>query len=241
MSAVTGSVKSAARTIDIVEQIARKGPATARELSRATRIPESSLSYLLATLVERDWLCSLGDRTYALGSALARLAAGAAPSPDERRRAQLRVVARATGETCSLFVRRGNEIEAIEVELSSQLLRFTPEKGMRVPLHSFAGGKALLAKMSATDLGAYFAASIRTRFTPATLIDEAALRRDVVETRKRGYAIAREEHTAGIVGMGVAADDRYSLSVAVPTARFDADFERLAANALLEATKALGD
>jgi IclR family acetate operon transcriptional repressor len=159
----------------------------------------------------------------------------------ERRRAQLRLVARATGETCSLFVRRGVEIEAIEIELSSQLLRFTPEKGMRVPLHSFAGGKALLAKMPAAELDAYFAASIRTRFTPVTLVDEAALRRDIVETRKRGYAIAREEHTAGIVGMGIAADDRHSLSVAVPTARFDAAFEKLAAKVLLEVEKALGD
>ena len=41
--------------------------------------------------------------------------------------------------------------------------------------------------------------------------------------------------------MGVAADDQYSLSVAVPTARFDTGFERLAAKTLLEAAKALGD
>jgi IclR family acetate operon transcriptional repressor len=237
--AVTGSVKSASRTIDIVEQIARQGPASAREISRATRIPESSLSYLLATLVERDWLCNLGDRTYTLGSALSRLAAGATPSPAERRRAQLKLVARTTGETCSLFIRRGNEIEAIDIELSSQLLRFTPEKGMRVPLHSFAAGKALLAKMRADALAAYFATSTRTRYTAATLVDEDALRRDVMATRRRGYAISREEHTVGIVGLGVAADDQFSLSVAVPTARFDAAFETLAAKTLLEAAKVL--
>jgi IclR family acetate operon transcriptional repressor len=236
---VPGSVKSASRTIDIVEQIARHGPATARELARATQIPESSLSYLLATLVERNWLYSASDRTYALGSALHRLAAGAAPSQAESRRAQVKLVARATGETSSLFIRRDNEIEAIEIELSSQLLRFTPEKGMRVPLHSFAAGKALLANMSGEVLDAYFATSTRTRFTPATLVDADDLRRDIAETRRRGYAISREEHTVGIVGMGVAADDQFSLSIAVPTARFDAAFEKLAAKTLLDAAKAL--
>jgi IclR family acetate operon transcriptional repressor len=112
---------------------------------------------------------------------------------------------------------------------------------MRVPLHCFAGGKALLARMSPVDLDAYFVTGTRTRFTPTTLVDEAALRRDIVETGARGYAISREEHTAGIVGMGVAADDRYSLSVAVPTARFDAAFEKLTAKSLLEAAKALAD
>jgi IclR family acetate operon transcriptional repressor len=238
---LSSSVKSASRTIDILEQIARQGPATAREIARATRIPESSLSYLLSTLVERDWLCSLGDRTYALGSAFSRLAAGAMPSPAERRRAQLKLVARTTGETCSLFIRRGHEIEAIDIELSNQLLRFTPERGMRVPLHCFAGGKALLARMSQVDLDTYFAASPRTQFTPSTLVEETALRRDIAETRTRGYAISREEHTPGIVGMGVAADDRHSLSVAVPTARFDAAFEKMAAKALLEAARALRD
>jgi IclR family acetate operon transcriptional repressor len=236
---VTGSVKSASRTIDILEQIARQGPATAREISRATRIPESSLSYLLATLVERDWLCSLSDRTYTLGSGLSRLAAGAAPSPAERRRAQLKLVARATGETCSLFIRREHEIEAIEVELSSQLLRFTPDRGMRVPLHCFAGGKALLANMSEATLAAYLAAGPRMRFSPFTLVGEAELRRDIAETRKRGYAISHEEHTVGIVGLGVAADDQFSISVAVPTARFDRAFEKLAARTLLEAVKGL--
>ena len=236
---MTGSVKSASRTIDILEQLARQGPATARELSRATRIPESSLSYLLATLVERDWLCNLGDRTYTNGTALSRLATGAAPSPAERRRVQLKLVARATGETVSLFIRRDHEIETIEVELSSQLLRFTPERGMRVPLHSFAAGKALLANMSGAALDAYLAAGPRTRFTPFTLADAADLRRDIAETRKRGYAISREEHTVGIVGLGVAADDKFSLSVAVPTARFDSAFEKLAASTLLEAVKAL--
>jgi IclR family transcriptional regulator, acetate operon repressor len=237
---VTGAVKSASRTIDILEQIARQGPATAREISRATRIPESSLSYLLQTLVDRDWLCSLGDRTYTLGSAVSRLAAGAAPSPAERRRNQLKLVARATGETACLFIRREHEIETIEVELSSQLLRFTPDRGMRVPLHSFAGGKALIANMSKPVLDAYLEAGPRMRFTPFTLVDEADLRRDIAETRKRGYAISREEHTVGIVGLGVAADDKFSLSVAVPTARFDAAFEAVAAKALLEAVKALG-
>jgi IclR family acetate operon transcriptional repressor len=236
---VTGAVKSASRTIDILEQIARQGPATAREISRATRIPESSLSYLLQTLVDRDWLCSLGDRTYTLGSAVSRLAAGAAPSPAERRRNQLKLVARATGETACLFIRREHEIETIEVELSSQLLRFTPDRGMRVPLHSFAGGKALIANMSKPVLDAYLEAGPRMRFTPFTLVDEADLRGDIAETRKRGYAISREEHTVGIVGLGVAADDEFSLSVAVPTARFDAAFEAVAAKVLLEAVKAL--
>ncbi len=48
--------------------------------------------------------------------------------------------------------------------------------------------------------------------------------------RRIGIAYAREEHTVGIVGIGIAAtiDGRLagSFSVAIPMARFDTDVER---------------
>ena len=50
-------VKSAMRTLDVIELVVahRKG-ITANEIGAALTIPVSSLSYLLATLVDRDYL-----------------------------------------------------------------------------------------------------------------------------------------------------------------------------------------
>ncbi|WP_205602430.1 IclR family transcriptional regulator [Chelativorans alearense] len=220
------SVKSAARAMDIVEQVSRSGAATAREISRATGIPESSLSYLLTTLVSRHWLLPGTDRAYVIGPALARLASGAPPTLAERRAAILRAVTRSTGETSSLFIRRGNDVEVVDVELSAHPLRFTPQKGMRVPLHSFASGKALLAALPQDLLDECLAAMPRARFTPYTLVDEESLREDLKRTADRGYALSREEHTIGVMGIGVALDSRYSLSVAIPSPRFDHLTER---------------
>jgi IclR family acetate operon transcriptional repressor len=230
----SAAVKSAGRALDIVELIARAGPSNARGVSRATGIPESSLSYLLATLVERGWLVQAADRTYATGPALHRLTTGRPAPLVERARGLVREVTAATEETSSLFVRRGDEIEAVEVAVSSHILRFTPHLGLRVPLHAFAAGKAILAALPPTALDAYFARSERERFTAQTIVDESALRRDLDLARKRGYALAREEHTPGVNGIGVALDESLGLSVAIPTPRFDAGMERRTAAALRE-------
>ncbi|HLY54175.1 MAG TPA: IclR family transcriptional regulator C-terminal domain-containing protein [Stellaceae bacterium] len=217
------AVKSAARALDVVEEVARRGPANARAISRATGIPESSLSYLLGTLADRGWLAQAADRTYVTGPALQRLTTGTPAPLEDRARAVLRELTASTGETSSLFVRRGSEIEAVEVALSSHFLRFTPQTGLRFPLHGFAAGKAILAALPAAALDAYLAEAHRTRFTAHTLTDEAALRRDLARTRERGYAVAKEEHTLGVIGIGIALDPTLAISVAIPSPRFDAD------------------
>ena len=234
-----GAVKSAARAIDIVEHVALQGPVNARGIARATGVPESSLSYLLATLVDRGWLAQAGDRTYSAGPALARLAAGAQAPLVDRARPVLRALSAATHETASLFIRRGYEIEVLEVELSTHDLRFTPQKGQRIPLHSFAGGKALLARLPPPEIDAYFREAQRTRFTEHTIFEEAALRREIAQCRAKGYAVSVEEHSVGVNSVAVAVDDAHSISVAMPSPRFSEDFERRTIAALEDAAKGL--
>lgn len=233
------SVKSAARAIDIIEHVAICGPVNARGVSRATGIPESSLSYLLATLVDRGWLTQHPDRTYAAGPALARLAAQAPRPLIDRAQGTLGALAAATGETASLFVRRGDEIEVVAVEHSTHELRFTPQRGSRMPLHCFAGGKALLAQLNPDALAEYFSRGPRRRFTDRTIVDEQALRRDLDRCRARGYALSEDEHTIGVVAVGVALDDQLSLSIAIPSPRFDEAMRRRTIDALDQARTAL--
>lgn len=235
----TPSVKSAARAIDTIEHVALYGPVNARSISRATGIPESSLSYLLATLVDRGWLVQRPDRTYASGPALGRLAAQSPRPLVERAQGALAGLAAATGETASLFVRRGDEIEVVDVEHSTHELRFTPQQGSRMPLHCFAGGKALLAELDPEALSAYFARGPRMRFTDRTIVDEDDLRRDLARSRTRGYAISEDEHTIGVVAVGIALDDLHSLSIAIPSPRFDEEMQQRTIAALQQARAAL--
>ncbi len=219
-------VKSATRTLDIIEYVvAHPRPLVAQEIATALGIPVSSLSYLLATLVERDYLVREGRR-YSPGKGLEKLQLHGTPfSLADRAAPLVRTLRQQLNETSSFFVREGWEIEALVTESSHQALRYAVPTGDRLPMHALASGKALLAGLSADELDRYFAESERRKFTPSTVTEEKALRRQLDEIRAGGFATTDEEFSLGIVGIGrmvtIAGEPAGSLSVAIPKVRCD--------------------
>jgi len=224
--APSSQVKSATRTLDIIEYIvAHDRPLVAQDIAVALGIPVSSLSYLLGTLVDRGYLNRDGRR-YSAGPGLQRLQARPGGFTLAERAAPLvRTLRVQLNETTSFFVRTGWEVEAIVTETSDQALRYAVPTGSRLPMHALASGKALLAALPDDELDRYFAESERTRFTPSTVTGEKALRREIEEIRKSGIALTDEEFSLGIRGIGrvvtVGGEAVGALSVAVPKARFD--------------------
>ncbi len=242
--APSSPVKSALRTLDILELLAEQPrPLTAQEISVTLGIPVSSLSYLLATLVERAYL-ERTRRHYRLGPAIDRFRRGDGESGLAERVAPIvRAITRDLNETAAFFVLHDFEIEAVAREIGEQTLRYTFEIGQRAPLHAFAAGKALLATMSPDQLDRYFAKVERKAFTPRTLHEEKALREMIDLVRREGIARTREEHTPGIAGIGRAAivDGKAlgAFSIAMPLARFDRSMEQRAVRLLNRAVNIL--
>lgn len=239
------TVKSALRTLDIIEYVVSRGrPLVAQEIAAALLIPVSSLSYLLNTLVERGYLARTGRR-YAPGLGLERLQATAPVFTLADRVAPLvRALRIQLNETASFFVRQEWTVEALATETSDHALRYAVPTGGGAPLHAFSAGKALLAAMSDQELRRYFATAERAAFTPATIVGEAGLRAEIAGIRASGIARTSEEHTPGIVGLGRAAriggEVVGAFSVAIPLVRFDAAVERRASDLLTRTAELLG-
>ncbi|MCW6529210.1 MULTISPECIES: IclR family transcriptional regulator [Sphingomonas] len=235
--ATPAPVKSATRTLDIIEYVvARDRPVVAQEIAAALAIPVSSLSYLLNTLVERDYLARSGRR-YTAGPGLARLQSRThAFSLAERAAPLVRSLRVQLDETVSFFVRHGWEVEALVTETSEQALRYAVQIGTRTPLHGFSAGKAILAALPDEEVEAFLAETERAAFTPTTIVSAAALRKEIAAIRRDGIARTREEHTPGIQGIGRAAflDGVLvgAFSIAIPTVRFDAAVEQRAVELL---------
>lgn len=238
------TVKSAIRTLDIIEYVVSRGqPLVAQDIAAALLIPVSSLSYLLNTLVERGYLARTGLR-YAPGPGLERLRATASAFTLADRVAPLvRALRIQLNETASFFVRREWTVEALATETSDHALRYAVPTGTSAPLHAFSSGKALLAALSDRELRRYFATAERAAFTTATIVGEAGLRAEIAGIRASGIARTREEHTPGIVGLGraarIAGEVVGAFSVAIPLVRFDAAVERRACDLLTRTTKLL--
>jgi len=241
--APSSQVKSATRTLDIIEYVvAHDRPMVAQDIALALGIPVSSLSYLLGTLVDRGYLTRDGRR-YSAGPGLQRLQARSSEFTLAERAAPLvRTLRVQLNETTSFFVRTGWDVEAIVTESSEQALRYSVSAGQRLPMHALAAGKALLAALPDEDLDVYFAETERKRFTASTVTSEKALRRDLAEVRRTGFALTDEEYSLGIRGIGrvvtIGGEPVGSLSIGIPKARFDDEMKRRAMD-LLERTAGL--
>jgi len=223
-AATSSQVKSATRTLDIIEYVvAHPRPLVAQEIATALGIPVSSLSYLLATLVERNYLVREGRR-YSPGPGLEKLQLqGASYTLADRAAPLVRTLRMQLDETTSFFVRDGWEVEALVTESSEQALRYAVPTGNRLPMHALASGKALLAALTDEELDRYFADTSRGKFTEATVTSEKALRREIAEVRRTGFAETDEEFSLGIIGIGkvvtIGGEPAGSLSVAIPKVR----------------------
>lgn len=236
-------VKSATRALDVLELLAARPEAMSHgEIARALRIPKSSLTELLATLEQRHYVVREGSGTaerMRLGPAVLGLAGVLLRRTDVTRLAQPVVAAlmTRTGESAALVVREGAEVVVVCKENCNQPILYSLQLGERGPVNASAGGKAILAASSATEIEAYLALGALPRLTPRTITEPAALRREFAAIARSGIAFSREEMIEGIVAMGHAVLDATGqpcagLSVGVPKVRFTKEKERLLADAL---------
>lgn len=237
-------VKSALRTLDVIEYVvAHAGGVVAQDVAQALGIPVSSLSYLLATLVDRQYLAREGRR-YVPGPGLERLRVSPSALPLADRMAPLvRALKAELNETASFLTRVGWEAESLVTEAGDHALRYAIEPGTRRPLHCLAAGKVILAHLPDADLHRYFVESTRAAMTEHTRVRDADLRADLDRIRAEGIGTACHEATLGICGTAVPVRVNGQVvgafSVAVPEVRFDEGLARRIRQALLRAAAAV--
>ncbi len=223
-------MKSAARTVELLELLASRGdrPARLQELADELEVPRSSMYALLQTLISRGWVRT--DVTGSLyGIGIHALLTGTSYLDSDPRvrlvRPYLDEASQALGETIHLARLDGRDVAYLATRESHEYLRTISRVGRRLPAHVGALGKALLAERPDGDLpeGPYRA------LTPNTRTSREALAADLAEVRARGWSIDREEGVLGIVGFGFAL--RYdtpaqdAISCSVPVARLSAAHE----------------
>jgi DNA-binding IclR family transcriptional regulator len=132
-------------------------------------------------------------------------------------------LAGSTGETVNFAVPRGEGVVQVAQSDGRYLLGTTNWVGVDVPPHCSAQGKVFYAfgRLALPASGAL------PRRTPSTVATVVQLERDLVDIRRRGWAVADEELEIGLVAVAapVRATDGIvlgALSVSGPTARIPA-------------------
>lgn len=228
-------VKSAYRVIDILEAVgeARKG-LTHAEVAVKLNIPKSSLSALLADLVERKYLTlhEVGKR-YCLGPQLLVLAGRYRAGLDVAELGQpfLRQVTTDTDESSALAIINGPQAIIVARENSPQSLMRAMQIGESNPIYATAAGKAMLAHRSEQEINSYFASVEMKPITKHTITSPEVLRLELKEIREGAIAYSRQELQEGIIAMGAPVFDLTGSAIAaivvgIPSIRFDEKKEK---------------
>jgi DNA-binding IclR family transcriptional regulator len=236
---VAGPVKSAARALDLLDEIAAHGPGTQLQLSTRLNIPKSSLHALLRTMTARGWLQTdptgsvyqLGIHSLVVSSAYLDgdpVLARAAAVMDE--------VAAATEETVHLGRLDGADVIYTAKRESVHPLRMHSAVGRRLPAYSTSLGRAILAEQPVDSRADLVPDSI-TPLTANTTTDKGAVLEIIDTASRQGYAVESEESCMGVRCFGVALPFARpvvdALSVAVPISRLDGGREDFIIETLL--------
>jgi DNA-binding IclR family transcriptional regulator len=195
-----GGLRSVNRALRSLELVAEAGSLGVTELGRRLGVHKATASRLAATLAERGLLerDPLTDR-YRLGFGLIRLAGAAMAGLDlvSSARATLEDLAEGTHETVTLGVLSGDEVVSIDQVTGTRSIVSVSWVGKRTPLHTTSTGKVFLAFLPDADRERRLAQPLE-RSTKRSVTDPDALRTQLDDVRRRGYAQTLEELEEGL-------------------------------------------
>jgi len=225
-------VKSAARTIDLLEFLASSpNGVTLSSMSEHLEIPISSMHGLVATLIAREYLdqdpISL---RYRLGPGFARLTVSntanidlvllGAPVMDRIRKT--------CEEAITMSVLQKNRIVFISNRPATSIVQVVNSVGTSLPAHTTGSGKVMLAYLSEIEFESIYPVHDLHPQTARTTQKNKDFKTILEETRLKGYAYDEEESEDGVWAVASCIRNavgypRAALSIVVPIIRVRED------------------
>ncbi len=220
--------QAALRAVRLLKRFSIERPEmTLAELSKASGLNKTTTHRLLRAL-QSEALIDRNPATgaYCLGAGLMALGVQALASSDLRRRVRpvLRALARDSGETATLEVPVEDSVLILDEVAGRHVVGAAGNIGTRWPMHATSTGKAYLA----FDDGCLerLAGNLHP-LTPKTLTQREDFHAQIVDIRRRGFAMTVDELEDGFAAVatvirGPLGDVQGALSIGGPTQRMDA-------------------
>jgi IclR family acetate operon transcriptional repressor len=199
------------------------------DIARTTGLSTTTTHRLLVAMQSNRLVRQTSDRRYGLGPLLVQLARSGA-LPTTLRDAALPVMTALrdeVDETVGLheMLPSGERVVVDQVESHHELRRTYTDIGVPIQLPHGAPGKAILSMLPREEQDHFLSRPIES-VTPRTITDPAALRTELAEVRRRGWAGSRSERTPGIRAVAAPIFDHTgsvigALGLSVPEVRMD--------------------
>lgn len=175
-----------------------------KELAEAAGMLKSSVCNVMQTFVLCGVAEKVGNGRYRLGNKILALANVLMANNEAHKRIKpfMDALAEKCNETVYYAIPSGIEVIYIESANPKSMPFVRNVVGIKAEMYCTGIGKAMLAYMGEELLERVGAAGLKA-YTPYTITNAVALRSDMEETRRRGYAVDNMEHEYGIRCVGV--------------------------------------
>jgi IclR family acetate operon transcriptional repressor len=226
----SGQVQSVSRALRILKRLAEEEfGLTLSDLAQSVGLAQSTTHRLLTTLQAERFVrfdaarsvWTVGVQSFIVGNSFIRsrnLVAIAYPFMQQ--------LMEATEETSNLAVENdGVAVYLAQIECA-QVMRAFVVTGSQAPLHCSGVGKALLSALPEATVAKLVRKRGLMQLTPNTITSPAALREELADCRKKGYAFDDEEQAIGLRCVAAVIHDeagrpQAALSISGPKARID--------------------
>lgn len=236
-------VPAATRALRVLRFLAgQPDPVPLDRIMRACELPRSTTYHLLRAMVEEGFVVHLVDEhRFGLGPAAFEVGSGYARQEPLQRiaRRPLADLVDRVAQSAHLAILHGREVLYVVEERAPGRPPLVSNVGVRLPAHLTASGRAILARLPASQVRALYS-------TPDDFVDRhgrgpqtlSALRTLLTDTRQRGYAVEDGEVTPGLASVAVAVLDHNEHPVAAVAVTYPDDPDDPAAARLAEAVRA---
>lgn len=211
------------KAFSLIEALAN-GAVGLAELASVARVTKPTAHRILQSLVSLGYAESMGDGKYRLTRKLRQLSLGL----DERSlvtivEPSLQALREATGETVNLGVLRANRILYLAVLESSHALRRVGQVNADDPVFTTALGRAIASHLPPEAMERLLRSALPERRTAKTVTSADQIRQFLVEAKKLGYAVERDQTEIGVTCLAAPVFDRgepvAAISISAPSAR----------------------
>ena len=226
------AVKSIETAFDVLDALVELDGAGSTELARHFGMPKSTVHNYLSTLLQEELVVKDGV-TYRVGIRFLEYGAYARQQLKIFEIAQPEVdkLAQSTGELANLMIEEHGRGSYLHRARGDNAVRVEAHVGTRVPLHSTALGKAILAHLSDERVEEIIRLRGLERCTPNTITNREQLFTELSEIRDNGLAFDEEERLRGLrcVAAPILSNNERvlgAISVAGPTNRVRGNYLR---------------
>lgn len=219
---------------------------TQREIAERLQCPGASVHRLSLTLLAHGYLVRDEEgRTLRLSRKLVAMGSRVLAEEDWLGEAMdaAKVLREAVKETVLIGTLAGEALVVLGQVLGTHPFKFSVDLGARLPLHTAAPAKAMLAFLPAEERGRLLQQARLEKFNERTLTSVQALEAELARVAEEGYAVDRQEQLTGIHCVAAPVFNRHGYPVAAlwttgPTDRLrEADFARVGALVMEQARR----